>query len=89
MSKINWSFKKISDFLKDYGFVLGHIEGSHHYYNGVIKGEQKTVQIILSRKERECQTGKTIKIVIKHSGIPKQYFEEWAKNKKIHKEIIG
>jgi predicted RNA binding protein YcfA (HicA-like mRNA interferase family) len=89
MGKIKWSFKKLEKFLKDYNFSLGHIEGSHYFYNGKIKGEQRVVQVILSRKERECQTKKTIEMAIKHSGIPKEYFEEWDKNGIVHKNIIS
>ena len=89
MGKIKWSFKKLVKFLKDYNFSLGHIEGSHHFYNGVINGKPRVVQVILSNKERECQTKRTIEMAIVHSGIPKKYLEEWGKKGTIHKEIIG
>ena len=85
----NWSFRCLVQFLKAYGFELGHIDSSHHFYNGKIKGAKvRVVQAINSKKEKNAQSIKTMKFAIKHSGIPKGYFEEWKKNKKVHKEII-
>jgi hypothetical protein len=85
----NWSFKDLSGFLEDYGFILGHYLGSHYYYNGWIDGKQRTVQAIFSKKERDCQSLKTMKMAIEHSGIPKSYFDEWRSKGIVHKEIIG
>ena len=84
----NWSFKDLSNFLKDYGFLCGHIKGSHHYYNGVIKGEGKVVQAILSKKEKGSQSLRTMKMAIENSGIPKEYFDEWKDKDIVHEEII-
>jgi hypothetical protein len=47
------------------------------------------VQAINSSKERDSQSDKTMKLAIKHSGIPKEYFQEWKNSGKIHPEIIG
>ena len=88
MARLKWSFKRYSEFLKDYGFVLGHINGSHHFYNGKILGEQKVVQVIFSSREKGCQSNRTIDMGIKNSGIPKKYFEEWNNSGKIHDDII-
>lgn len=73
----------------DYGLILGNIRGSHHYYYGTIKGEQRVVQAILSKKEKDCQSMRTMKMAMEHSGISKEYFDEWRKNGTVHKEIIG
>ena len=89
MSRLKWSFKKYAAFLKCYGFKLGHIEGSHYYYNGKIYGSGRVVQAIFSSKEKGCQTNKTIKMGRKHSGIPKEYYEEWDRAGIVHEEIIG
>ncbi len=89
MSKLrNWSFQELVRFLKDYGFEKGHVRGSHYHYNGRINGEDVSVQVIYSKKERKHQTNTTMRWAIRHSGIPKKYFEEWKRNKTIHKEII-
>jgi hypothetical protein len=88
MSRLKWNFKKYQDFLKSYGFILGHIEGSHYYYNGRISGEYRVVQVIFSKKEKACQSIRTINMGIKHSGIPRKYFEEWNRDNTVHNEII-
>lgn len=85
----NWSFKDLEKFLKAYDFKQGHVNGSHFYFNGIISGEGKIVQVINSSKERKSQSDKTMKMAVKHSGIPKRYFEEWKQSKKVHEEIIG
>ena len=84
----NWPFNGLCDFLKDYGFRESHIEGSHHFYNGTIKGVQRVVQVIFSKKEKKAQSYKTMKMAIRHSGIDKKYFDEWKNNKVVHSEII-
>ena len=83
----NWSFKDLTDFLKAYGFVCGHINGSHHHYNGKRQGEDRTVQAILSEKEKDSQSLKTMKLAIKHSGLPKKYFNDWKCKGIVHKEV--
>ena len=85
----NWSAKELKKFLEDYGFRQGHIEGSHCFVNGKINGCQRVAQVIFSSKERDCQSLKTMKIAIRHSGISGKYFDEWRANRKVHKEIIG
>lgn len=85
----NWPFKDLCDFLKDYGFILGHSLGSHYYYNGRISGRSRTVQAIFSKKEKDSQSLRTMKMAIKGSGIPKEYLDEWRKKGTVHKEIIG
>lgn len=90
MSRLkNWSFRMLCEFLRDYGFSLGHYDGSHYFYNGKIHGEDVVVQAIHSTKEKNSQSDKTMKLAVKHSGIPKEYFEEWRDKRTVHKEIIG
>lgn len=84
----DWSFKCLSKFLEAYGFKLGHVEGSHYFYNGKIDGKNRVVQVICSSKEKDSQSDKTMKIAVRHSGIPKEYFEEWKNKEKVHQEII-
>jgi len=84
----NWSFSSLVKFLIAYGFKYGYTDGSHYFYNGKIKGEERVVQAIYSDKERNSQSDKTMKIAVRHSGIPQKYFEEWKSKKEIHKEII-
>jgi predicted RNA binding protein YcfA (HicA-like mRNA interferase family) len=84
----NWSFKCFVKFLKDYEFELGHVQGSHYFYNGRIEGQARSVKAIHSKKEKESQSNKTMEIAVRNSGIPKKYFEEWKSRGIIHKEII-
>jgi predicted RNA binding protein YcfA (HicA-like mRNA interferase family) len=85
----NWTAKDLNKFLEDYDFIQGHIQGSHCFMNGKIGGKQRVVQVIFSSKERDCQSLKTMKIAIRHSGIPAKYFDEWRVARTIHREIIG
>ncbi len=90
MSRLkNWSFDNLCDFLEDYGFLLKHCVGFHYYYNGKIKGKDVIVQAINSTKEKGGQSDKTMKLAVRHSDIPKEYFQEWKDSKNVHKEIIG
>ena len=85
----NWSFETLVKFLKAYGFRYGHTDGSHYFYNGKILGEDRVVQVIHSKREKKCQSIKTMKLAVRNSGISKEFFREWKiNNKKIHKEII-
>ena len=86
--RLKWGYKKFVKFLESYGFTLGHSKGSHFYYNGKINGEQAVVGVVFSNREKDCQSVNTIKLAIKHSSIPKEYFEEWDKTGKIYEEII-
>ena len=89
MSKLKRSYKKLIKFLEDYSFEFGdRVIGSHYYYNGRINGVQRVVQAIFSHKEKDCQSPKTLQFAVKHSGIPKEYFEEWDKSGTVHKDII-
>ena len=85
----NWSFKDHARFLEDYGFRLGHVEGSHFHYNGRINGSQRVVQVIHGQKERESQSDKTMKMSVRHSGIPTDYYQQWKTRGVVHEEIIG
>jgi len=44
--------------------------------------------LIKKYKEKDSQSIRTIKLGMKHSGIPKAYYEEWDKTGKVHEEII-
>lgn len=85
----NWPFEVLVKFLKAYGFKHGHTDGSHYFYNGRILGEDRVVQVIHSKREKKCQSNKTMKLAVRNSNIPEEFFREWkVDNKKVHKEII-
>jgi hypothetical protein len=84
----NWPAKELKEFLEDYHFVEGVTNGSHCHMNGKIGGEDRVVQVIFSSHERESQSDKTMKMAVRHSGIPQKYFEEWRSKGAVHNEII-
>jgi len=84
----NWSFKSLVKFLEAYDFKHGHTDGSHYFYNGRIKGKDRVVQAIYSNKEKKSQSDKTMKLAVRHSGIPKEYFEKWKSKKEIYQKIM-
>lgn len=88
MSRLKWGYRKYIKFLECYKFKHGHAEGSHLHYNGRIYGLDRVVQVIFSNREKDCQSIKTIKMGMKHSGIPKKYYEEWNRSGIVHEEII-
>ncbi|MCU0653146.1 MAG: hypothetical protein MUD10_02705 [Candidatus Pacebacteria bacterium] len=85
----NWDAKTLKNFLKDYGFSECETKGSHMHMVGKIDGEDRIVQVIFSHKERDCQSNKTMRMAVKHSGIKQEYFEEWKATRKIHNELIS
>ena len=89
---IKWGFKDCVEFLKEYGFVNSDVKGSHYQFTGRISGEERIVDVIYNWREKNTQSLLTIKRIIKQSGIPEEYFEEWEKRKWrrriFHPEII-
>jgi len=86
--KNNWSFKDMVKFLENYKFKLGHVQGSHYFFNGRIEGKDRIVQAINNKSEKKTQSENTMKLAVRHSGIKKEYFNEWKNGKTVHKEII-
>ena len=68
----NWTFNDVVRFLKDQGFVLGHVEGSHYYYINTVNGVSRQVCVPFhGTKEFKPRT---LKGTILQSGIPQK---EW------------
>lgn len=65
----NWTFADAVDFLKEHGFVLVHIEGSHHFYQGNYGGAPRLVQVQFHG--RKTLKPRTLKSIIVQSGISK------------------
>jgi predicted RNA binding protein YcfA (HicA-like mRNA interferase family) len=70
--KSNWTFKDVERFLKQHGFVLHHIRGSHYYYRGFKDGQLRMTHV--QYHGSDAIHPKTLGSVIKQSGIPE---EEW------------
>lgn len=71
----NWTYRKITDYLRAQGFQLNHTRGSHHYFIGHKNGKLRNVCVpyhgSVSIKPR------TMKGIIIQSGIDQK---EWFKN---------
>jgi len=83
----NWGYDDVVSFLKQHFFIEVHIDSSHHYYRGNINNNDKLAHI--QDHKGETINPKTLKNVIRQSGIPKIYWLKWAQagNKKMRKKI--
>ncbi|PIR45527.1 MAG: hypothetical protein COV09_00845 [Candidatus Vogelbacteria bacterium CG10_big_fil_rev_8_21_14_0_10_50_13] len=68
----NWAYRDVESFLKDNGFRLNHIRGSHYYFVGHIDGKHR--QVCVPYHSRNAFKPRTLKGVILQSGIKK---EKW------------
>lgn len=66
----NWTFSNVTDVLKENGFVLNHIEGSHYFYIGHVNG--KMHQVCVPRHGKAAFKPRTFKGMITQSGLPKK-----------------
>jgi len=68
----NWTFKEIENFLtKNHHFKLVNTNGSHHYFQGRVDGEDRLVEI--QRHPGEAIHPKSLQHnVILKSGIPQK-----------------
>ena len=73
----NWVYNDVATFLKENGFYLNHVKGSHYFFVGYINKVYRQVCVPyygkLSIKPR------TMKGIITQSGIPR---EDWTGRKK-------
>jgi len=70
----NWNFYDVEKFLKNNGFRLNHIEGSHHYYTKWNDGALR--QVCIPFHGSKSLKPRTLKGIIVQSGIIK---DEWLK----------
>jgi len=68
----NWTFNVVVRFLKDNYFILNHTEGSHYFYIGHYGGNFR--QVYVSFHGSRAISPRTLKGIIRQSGIPK---EKW------------
>jgi len=68
----NWTFYDVRNFLKDRGFFLNHVEGSHYFFLGTYK--EKLRQVCVPFHGSRAIDPRTLKSIIRQSGISK---EEW------------
>ncbi|MDE2020550.1 MAG: type II toxin-antitoxin system HicA family toxin [Patescibacteria group bacterium] len=66
----NWTYTDIVEVLKEHGFHLNHIEGSHHFYVGFSGGMMR--QVCVPRHGTKSFKPRTVKGMILQSGLPKK-----------------
>jgi predicted RNA binding protein YcfA (HicA-like mRNA interferase family) len=66
----NWTFDDVVRVLKDNGFRLNHIEGSHHYYVGHVDDRMR--QVCVAYHGKSVLKPRTFKGIIAQSGLPKK-----------------
>ena len=74
----NWTFKDIVDFLKENGFTETHSRGSHFYYVGHNGGQARQTHIQFHGQKSIHP--RTLKSVIRQSGIPQSEWLNWGNN---------
>lgn len=71
----NWTFHDIVNFLKEHGFHHTHSRGSHFYYVGNYGGQPRQTHI--QYHGRKSIHPRTLKSVIRQSGIPQNEWLKW------------
>lgn len=66
----NWTFDDVVRVLKDNGFHLSHIEGSHHFYIGRVG--DRTHQVCVAFHGKKAFKPRTFKGVVAQSGLSKR-----------------
>lgn len=74
----NWSFKEVVQFLEINYFHCVHIEGSHHFYVGMIDGEETIVEVQYHASSY-IKKGTLEKSIIKKSKIPAKFWKDYTK----------
>jgi len=69
----NWTFSDVTAVLKENGFFLNHIKGSHYFYAGYKNGKAR--QVCVAKHGRVAFKPRTLKGMIEQSGLDK---EKWG-----------
>jgi len=70
--KSNWTFRDVESFLRDHGFSLHHVRGSHHYFRGFYQDQLRMTHV--QYHGSDSIHPKTLGSIIVQSGIPEK---EW------------
>ena len=69
----NWTFSDVTAVLKENGFRLNHIKGSHYFYVGYANGKPR--QVCVAKHGSATFKPRTLKGMIEQSGLDK---EKWG-----------
>jgi len=66
----NWTFKDVEAVLKENGFQVNHVKGSHYFYRASIAGKLR--QVCVPRHGNKLTfSPRTLKSIVAQSGLPK------------------
>ncbi len=63
----NWTFDDVVRVLKENGFQLNHIRGSHFYYTGIHEGVLR--QVCVQKHGKISLKPRTLKSIVTQSGL--------------------
>ena len=66
----NWTFDDVVKILKENGFHLNHIKGSHFYFVGFCDGKMR--QTCVQNHGKLALKPRTFKGIMEQSGLPKK-----------------
>jgi predicted RNA binding protein YcfA (HicA-like mRNA interferase family) len=66
----NWTFDDVANVLKENGFRLNHIRGSHFYYVGAVDGAMR--QVCVPKHGKIALKPRTLKGIVVQSGLSKE-----------------
>lgn len=69
----NWTYNDVVQVLKDNGFRLNHIKGSHHFYVSTVKG--KLHQVCVPYHGKSVFKPRTLKGMVRQSGLSNSAWE--------------
>lgn len=68
----NWTYNDVVSVLKEHGFHLNHVKGSHHYFIGTVGGVMR--QVCVPKHGSQSFKPRTFKGMVSQSGLSK---EDW------------
>lgn len=68
----NWTFNDVATLLKENGFFLNHVKGSHFFYVGFV--DNKTRQVCVPKHGNIAIKPRTLKGIIEQSGLTKNHW---------------
>lgn len=66
----NWTFDDVVSVLKENGFRLNHVRGSHFYYTGHVNGKMR--QVCIQKHGRLALKPRTFKGIMEQSGLSRK-----------------
>lgn len=76
----NWTYKDITAFLKEKGFVFcEQLKGSHERWKVLISENKECIVEVNYIPKSKSYPPRTLETMIRQSGIPKKEWYDWTK----------